>query len=324
MRPSARDVQRRLALVPYLQSKQGVSVDEVAREFNVKPRIIREDVEQLMMTGVGAHGGELIDIDLFAFEDDDRIYISNADFMTRPMRINGGEAAALIVALRALRDSAGDAHTGVVDSALTKLQEAVGGQAAESVAVVVEPVDHDVLGAVRRALGAGRRLEIVYTTPSRDAVSTRQVDPIATFVREGHEYLDAWCHSAEGQRFFRLDRIERAEVLDTPVENRAVVPHRGDTGFFSSGEGALQVELEITPAARWIVEYYDAEVLDDSSDLWRVSLVAGDEAWVRRLALRAGGSIRVLSPETARTQVTDHVRSALAAYDGLTPATEEY
>ena len=104
MRPSARDVQRRLALVPYLQSKQGISVDEVAREFNVKPRVIRKDVEQLMMTGVGAHGGELIDIDLFAFEDDDRIYISNADFMTRPMRINGGEAAALIVALRALRD----------------------------------------------------------------------------------------------------------------------------------------------------------------------------------------------------------------------------
>lgn len=323
MRPSARDVQRRLALVPYLQSKQGISVDEVAREFNVKPRVIRKDVEQLMMTGVGAHGGELIDIDLFAFEDDDRIYISNADFMTRPMRINGGEAAALIVALRALRDAAGGVHTDVVDSALTKLQDAVGGQAADSVAVVVEPVDHDVLGAVRRALGAGRRLEIVYTTASRDAVSTRQVDPIATFVREGHEYLDAWCHTARGQRFFRLDRIERAEVLDAPVEQRPVLP-RGDTGFFSSGEGSLQVELEIAPTARWIVEYYDATVLDDSQDVWRVSLVAGDEAWVRRLALRAGGSIRVLAPDAVRSQVTDHVRSALAAYDGLTPATEEY
>lgn len=324
MRPSARDVQRRLALVPYLRSKQGVSVDEVAREFNVKPRVIRKDVEQLMMTGVGAHGGELIDIDLFAFEDDDRIYISNADFMTRPMRINGGEAAALIVALRALRDAAGHAHADVVDSALSKLQGAVGHQTPESVAVVVEPVDHDVLGAVRRALGAGRRLEIVYATASRDAVSTRQVDPIAMFVREGHEYLDAWCHSAEGQRFFRLDRIERAEVLDTPVESRTVVPRRGDAGFFSSGEGALQVELEITPAARWVVEYYDAEVLDDSGDLWRVSLVAGDEAWVRRLALRAAGSIRVLAPDTVRSSVTEHVRSALAAYDGLTPATEEF
>ncbi|MEG9225951.1 helix-turn-helix transcriptional regulator [Aeromicrobium sp. Sec7.5] len=324
MRPSARDVQRRLALVPYLQSKQGVSVDEVAREFNVKARVIRKDVEQLMMTGVGAHGGELIDIDLFAFEDDDRIYISNADFMTRPMRINGGEAAALIVALRALRDSAGDVHTDVVDSALTKLQGAVGGQTAESVAVVVEPVDHGVLGAVRRALGAGRRLEIVYTTASRDAVSTRQVDPIATFVRDGHEYLDAWCHSAGGQRFFRLDRIERAEVLDVSVEHQAVVPRRGDGGFFSSGEDSLQVELEIAPAARWIVEYYDATVVDDSHDVWRVSLLAGDEAWVRRLALRAGGSIRVLAPETIRTEVTDHVRSALAAYDGLTSATEEY
>ncbi|WP_229053973.1 YafY family protein [Aeromicrobium sp. Leaf350] len=323
MRPSARDVQRRLALVPYLQSKQGVSVDEVAREFGVKPRVIRKDVEQLMMTGVGSLGGEMIDIDLFAFEDDDRIYISNADFMTRPMRINAGEASALIVALRALRDATSGEHVEVVDSALSKLQTAVGGQSPESVAVVLEAVDQSILTTVRQGLGAGRRLEIVYTTPSRDAITTRQVDPIATFVREGHEYLDAWCHRAGGQRFFRLDRIERAEVLDVPVENRAVAPRTAGDGFFAAGDGGLRVELAVAPGARWVVEHYDAEILDDTGETWIVSLVASDEAWARRLALRSGGAVRVLAPDSARAQVTEHARSALAAYDGLTPATEE-
>ncbi|GAA1730252.1 helix-turn-helix transcriptional regulator [Aeromicrobium alkaliterrae] len=323
MRPSARDVQRRLALVPYLQSKQGVSVDEVAREFGVKPRVIRKDVEQLMMTGAGSLGGELIDIDLFAFEDDDRIYISNADFMTRPMRINAGEASALIVALRALRDATSGEHLAVVDSALTKLHDAVGGQATDAVEVVLESVDQGILATVRQALGDRRRLEIVYATLSRDAITTRQVDPIATFVREGHEYLDAWCHLAGGQRYFRLDRIESAEVLDVPVEKRAVPARNADDGFFSPGDGGLRVELAVAPSSRWIVEHYDADVLDDSDDVWTVSLVASDEAWVRRLALRSAGAVRVLAPDSARAQVTEHARSALTAYDGTTSATKE-
>ncbi|MFT4298293.1 MAG: WYL domain-containing protein [Aeromicrobium sp.] len=325
-KPSARDVQRRLALVPYLQSKQGVSVEEVAREFGVKPGVVRRDVEQIMLTGVGAYGGDLIDVDLFALEGDDRIYISNADFMSRPLRIDADEAAALIVALRTLRDTAGTEHAGVVDTTLAKLQSAVAGaaEAENTVAVVVEPVDPSVLGAVREALSRGRSMEIVYAPASRDALTTRRIDPLATFTRDGREYLDAWCHRAVGHRFFRLDRIERAEVLDDAVADRGRTP-RPVAGFFSgdAGDGLLHAELAVEPSARWIVEHYDAEVLDDSGDTWRVQVVAADESWVCRLALRAGGAIRVLSPDSVRTQVREHALTALAAYDEATFATEE-
>ncbi len=319
MKPSARDVQRRLALIPYLQSKQGISVDEVAREFDVPARTIRKDVSQLMMTGVGRYGGDLIDIDFDAFESDDRIYISNADFMPRPLQLNAGEAAALIVALRALRDVAEPGREAPVEGALAKL-EALVDSGATGVDVLVEPTNPAVVDPVNRALNEQRRLEIEHVSASRDAATTRQVDPYATFTRDGHVYLDAWCHLVQAPRFFRLDRIQRAEVLDVPVQPGSP---RTATEFFAPGTDALEVELEVSPSARWVVEHYDAQIIDSNSDVWRVSLLASDEAWVRRLALRAGGAIRVVSPAAIRDEVTERARAALAAYDGITFATEE-
>ena len=40
-----------LALVPYLQSHGGIPVNEVAAEFGVKPKQIRDDLRLLMYTG---------------------------------------------------------------------------------------------------------------------------------------------------------------------------------------------------------------------------------------------------------------------------------
>ncbi|MFT4188589.1 MAG: WYL domain-containing protein [Aeromicrobium sp.] len=320
MKPSSRDVRRRLALIPYLRGKQGVAVDEVAREFGVAPKVIRRDVEQITMTGVGAYGGDLIDVDYLAFENDDRIHLSNADVLTRPLRINGGEAAALIVALRALRDVAEPGQAAVVDSALDKLHRAAGERPAEAVDVVVTPVAPAIRAAVTEAFERDRRLEIVYATASRDALTTRQVDPIATFSRDGHDYLEAWCHRAGGERFFRLDRMDTATVLDTPRE-RAAEGRGAQDGFFA--DDALRAVLDVEPPARWIVEYYDAEILDDAGPTWRVRLPATDETWISRLALRSGGAVRIVEPAAARSLAAERAAAALGAYHDTEQATEE-
>ena len=55
----------------------------------------------------------------------------------------------------------------------------------------------------------------------RDELTTRVVDPIALSTAAGHTYLDAWCHLAQDQRLFRLDRVVAAEVLDEPVTGTA-------------------------------------------------------------------------------------------------------
>ena len=323
MSASARQVQRMLALVPFLQAQQGIPVDRVAQEFGVAPKVIRKDLMQLMFTGVGEYHGELIDVDLTALEEDGVVHLRDADFMTRPLRVTAREGAALIVALRTLRAAADAEQATIIDGALAKLEHAVGGSVSAPVDVHVEPLDPQVRDAVARSLAESRRLRVEYATASRDELTTRDVDPRRTFTQEGRLYLEAWCLRAEDLRFFRLDRIASAEVLDVPADDHGVDPVDLRDGFFAGGDIGPSAVLDLDPTARWIVEYYGAEVLDDSGDVWRIRLHGGDESWLRRLALRNAGAVRVVEPAALRSQVADHARSALRAYDGRESTPEE-
>ena len=54
---------------------------------------------------------------------------------------------------------------------------------------------------------ASERVEIDYYTFGRDEVTTRRIDPRAVFAAAGQWYVDAYCHRAEDDRLFRVDRV---------------------------------------------------------------------------------------------------------------------
>jgi predicted DNA-binding transcriptional regulator YafY len=121
---NARDqVNRLLALVPYLQGRGEISVAEAAREFGVTPRVIRRDINVLLFCGLPGLGmGDLIEVDFEALEGEDVIRLSNADYLARPLRLDTTEAAALVVGLRTLLEGSGDEEREVVERALRKVE----------------------------------------------------------------------------------------------------------------------------------------------------------------------------------------------------------
>lgn len=317
---SSSQVQRMLALVPYLQAHDGIPVDRVAAEFGVSPQVIRKDLKLLMFTGVGEYAGELIDFDLSALDEDGVVFIRDAEFMTRPLRVTTREATALIVALRTLRATADGRQVPVIDSALAKLEDAVGSSVAAPVDVHLDAVDHTLRDRLAGALADGHRVRLTYSTASRDERTERLVDPQRIISEQGRLYLEAWCHVAEDLRFFRFDRIDDAVVTDEPATVHAPTAARLSEGLFQVGPDTPHAILDLEPRGHWLAEHYDAEVLDDSTSVWRVRLHGGDEAWLRRLVLRNAGAVRVVEPTGVRTQVADSARRGLAAYDEDVPA----
>lgn len=316
MSRSRQQVLRMLALVPYLQGMDGVPVNEVAAEFGVSPKVIRDDLRLLMYTGTGEYAGELIDFDLTALERDGVVHIRDAEFMTRPLRISAREGIALIVALRTLRASASGLELMVIDSALAKLESAVGDTVSAPVDVLLDEVDPDIHGTIVRALAGGRRLELTYSTVSRDEQSDREVDPSRLFTEQGKLYLEAWCLKAEDLRFFRLDRIVAARVSAIDAEEHDVTPRDLSDGFFTVGEDTPYAEVDLHPRAHWLTEYYQVDLVEQRPDgVWRAKLYAADWDWLRRLVLRNAGSITVIAPDTLRAQVAGDARLALQAYD---------
>lgn len=316
-------VARLLTLVPFLHARGAVRLDDAAAALGVPAGQLVKDLKVLLMCGLpGGYPDDLIDVDLDALEGpeaDGVIRVSNADYLARPLRLSPTEATAIIVALRALRNGATDETRVVVDRALAKLEAAAAeGSAAPRIDPGDEPVEADLarLEARLRDASVGRRqVRLTYYVPSRDEESERTVDPRGVVTAHGFSYLDAWCHSAEAPRLFRLDRIHDAEVLDTPIETAPEAPRDLGDGLFTRSSDTTPVTLELDPQARWVVEYYPVEEVRPLPDgRLEVDLQVADERWLRRLLLRLAPHARVVRPSEFAEAFRDAAHDALGLY----------
>ncbi len=302
---------RLLALVPYLLARPGVPIDEAAADFDVTPRQLRRDLELLWMCGLPGYGpGDLIDL---SFEGDTVTVTFDAG-MSRPLRLAGPEATALVVALRALADTPGVVDTDAVQRALAKI-EAASGRAEHPVVVVgLASREEAATATVREALDRRRALDMRYYTASRDALTERVVDPMRLLLVDGRGYLEAWCRAAEAVRLFRLDRIEHVTALDEPAAPPSQArPTDVSEGLFRPAPDQRIAELAVGPDARWLAEYYPMEdVIETAGGGARLRMRYSDPAWMVRLVLGLGAEAVVLDPPELAEAVRERAEQALA------------
>jgi predicted DNA-binding transcriptional regulator YafY len=312
--PGATDrLSRLLALVPYLVSRQGIPLAEVAAEFDITESQLVKDLELLFVCGTPGHlPDDLIEVDW----DDGHVYLGNADAIARPLRLGVDEALALLVGLRALADVPGLHDRDALERTLLKLEAAAGESGSASAQVRVEVEVQGPLADVRRALAGGRRVHLTYFVPARDETTERDVDPMRVLLVDGRWYLEGWCRRAEDVRLFRLDRVEALTVLDVAAEVPAAAAERDlGEGLFVASPDDVLVTLELAPPAHWVIDYYPVEeVVEQPGELLLVRLRVADDGWLRQLALRLGGTLRVLDPPDLAERVTVAARTALEAY----------
>ncbi len=310
---------RLLAMVPWLLNRQGVDIVEAAQAFGITPEQVEADLALLFLCGTpGGMPDDLIEADW----EGGRVFLGNADTISRPLRLGLDEALTLIVGLRTLAAVPGIGDRDAIDRALAKLVDATGtppeaSETATRIQVdITEGVAGETLEKLRRALTEHRRLRLRYLVPARDESTDRDVDPMRVFSAEGHWYLEGWCHRAQDTRLFRLDRIESLEVLDVDGTPPAqAVPRDLDEGVFRAGAEDLLVELDLGPDARWVADYYPLESSEDlDGGRLLVRLRTADTGWLRRMVLRLGGSA-VVRTEPLATEVREAAAAALAAYD---------
>ena len=316
-------VARLLALVPYLLARGEVRLDDAAAHFGTDADQIERDLRLLFMTGLSPGlPGDLIEVDLDALEGDRVIRVDNADYLARPVRFSPAEATALVVALRTMVEAAPDEARDVIERTLAKLEQAAGHDGEELLRLHVAPTPLETSAVVRvleSAMRHGRQVEITYHVASRDEESRRVVDPRGLARVEDLLYLDAWCHTAQGDRAFRVDRILDATELETPVADPGARARDLTGGWFSDAE-TTTVTLRLAPPARWVIEYYQVRAQrpgpDDTVD---VDMEVASERWVRSLLLRLAPHATVLAPADLAATIAASARAALRHYqaDGV-------
>jgi proteasome accessory factor C len=304
---------RLLALVPYLLARPGIRVVDAAADFGVPEKQLRKDLELLWMCGLPGYGpGDLIDL---SFEGD-TITVAFDAGMSRPLRLTGAEATALLVALRALGETPGVDGEAVL-RAVAKIEAAAGLAHPAGVVVGLGMREGEDTAEVRRivqgALTAQKALRITYYTASKDEVTERTVDPMRLLIVEGRAYLEAWCRRADAVRLFRLDRIDEVTQLD----ERAAPPPYAEptdvsTGLFTPQPDQLVATVVLEPDVRWIAEYYPVENVEElEGGRIRVRMRYADRSWMIRLLLGQGGEVRVESPPDLARALRERAAAAL-------------
>lgn len=310
-------LQRLLALVPYVVSREVVGLKETAAAFGISEADLVDDLNMLWCVELRSPD-PYCPIDL-SYEGGE-IMVSEAESMDRPLRLRTDEASALLIGLRLLAELPGPQDRSALRRTIAKLESAAGEAAAASAQVAVHMdgrAPADVQARVADALRLGRLLHLSYYVPGRDEATERDVDPMRLLVVEGRAYLEGWCRRAEAVRLFRLDRVLALTMLDAPAqvpsEAKGVDVDAGQL-FRPSPQDEI-VELELAAAGRWVAEYYPCEQVSELADgRIRVQLRTPDTRWVRRLALRLGEDGRVVSPAELAKAIEEDAAAALARY----------
>lgn len=306
-------LRRVLALVPWIADHPGATITELAARFGVPESELERDLEYLPLCGLPPYTPDrLIDVEIV----DGHVWIRFADYFERPLRLSAEEGLGLLAAGRALLAVPGSDEHGTLAIALEKLTTALG--ATGGLAVEVGEPAH--LDALRTAASEQERVEIDYYSFGRDANSTRPIDLRSVFHAFGHWYAAAYCHQAEDERLFRLDRIHdvrpTGEHYEAPTADEASF---GESVYHPRPEDP-RVTLELEPDAAWVVESYPCEVAEGRADgSWRVVLAVSELAFLERLLLRLGPAARIVAPPDLQATAPAAATRLLSRYQQVAP-----
>lgn len=279
---------RLLAVIPWVAGRDGPRLADVCARFGCSEQELVDDLELLFLCGLHPYTPDvLIDVDIA----DGRVWIRYADYFARPLDLTPAEGLALLAAGRTVLATSGNDGEGPLARGLEKLASALGVASGEAVEIELGPVAGDLLATLGRAAAEGRQVEIDYYSFGRDSRARRVVDPYAVFSAGGQWYLSAWCHRADDERLFRLDRISAAVELASSFDRPAAPP---ELAAYRPGPDDPRVVLDLEPAARWVVEQYPVEeVVELGHGRLRVRLAASQAPWLERLLLRLGPAVAV-------------------------------
>jgi predicted DNA-binding transcriptional regulator YafY len=204
---------RVLALLERVQERPGLTAAQLAGELRVSERTVRRYVATLNDLGIpveagrGRYGGHRL----------------RPGFRMPPLMLTTDEAVAVTLALAVMR-SAGQAD-GPSATALSKLTRALPRGITDRVDDVLaavappsqgwltgHPPDPTVLSALASGVVERRRCRVRHR--GGDGTTTvREVNPYGVAVVHGWCYVHGWCHLRQDRRTFRLDRIDRVDVL---------------------------------------------------------------------------------------------------------------
>lgn len=295
-----------LLMLPWLAARGPTPVADLAAKFGLEPDEVVALLERAACCGLPPYTPDQL-VELIVA--DGMVEAHPGRHLTRPLRLSAAEGFAVAATARALLALPGAEQSGPLASAVQKLEAALGERSRLAVHLDSPPL----LGQAVAAVESQEAIEIEYHSAAHDRTTVRVVEPHRVHAREGHWYLDGFCHLAGGIRHFRLDRVRAIKPTGRYIE--APPDGLADPAAPAPGPDSTTVELDVPGSAEWVAETYPVYSAVPTADgRLRISLAVSGRAWLERLMLRVGPSGRILSPPELAGVGTEAAQRVLALY----------
>lgn len=294
---------RLLDLVPYLNSNQGISIQDLAKDFGVSTAQISSDLTTLWMCGLPGYTPlELMDLEF----ESGYVTIRNALTLSKPRNVTFDEGLALMLGLELLQQQIPVDRRDLlaeIEVLKDRFSVQIGVPRAVTISHAIKP---EIFSPLIEAINSSQDVEISYHSLYSDEISERKVTPLAIFEEDGNSYLRAFCRNAEALRVFRIDRILTLSKSSRDP-NGSVAPK----DFISAdgiGKDKISYTIRIKRLTRDVIERFDlAQLLQENAKPEEITVelssFSGD--WIQRAVLATGSDVELLSPPELRKEIAD-------------------
>ena len=291
--------ERLLALVPYISAHQGISLKDLAGEFGVTTKQMNDDLTTLWMCGLPGYTAlELMDL---SFESG-YVSIRNAPTLQMPRTLSLEEVVALLLGLDLLKDSVTNNHD--VSERINALSQRLKVRSGiTSNFQATSPVSSVLRAQILAAIDNHQQLRISYHSLYSDNVTERVVNPLEVRIDAGVEYLIAYCHHAGAFRTFRVDRIQRCELVHLQTDHPPTL--------VATDERALNAVLTLSSRLRLMKERFSLQQVAIGD---QINVASFSRAWLLRSIFAASGSAQLQKPMDLRAEIAQKAQLILDRY----------
>ena len=307
-------VARILAMASWIMDNPGHNVRQIAQHFGRSSRQVRRDLEHM-----GQIGDSMIDrsygLDWDLYETEGVVVLRGSLTPSLP-KLTPAEAAALLVALRALAPYLSESEEEVLLSTAAKLASCAsqeGGETRRGSEVIHLEQERSNSSELQKENNAQHVIDLRYAIDELREVSfeylgvegfyTRCVYPLGLKHLSTGWILDAWDPIRETHRSYRVDRM-----------NNLVIGEKHPRVSIPSEPAPSTLTLTISANARWICEDFESTVISEDAEMITCSLPIWNEEWIIALLCDISADI-IECPSEWMQRVSDYAQSAMKIWE---------
>ncbi|MGH7207257.1 MAG: helix-turn-helix transcriptional regulator [Nitrospiraceae bacterium] len=323
--PRGDQVTRQWRLVRLLEgTRRGYTFEELAIALDCSPRTVMRDLEQIQWVGFPVAEERDGKQKLWRFVEG---YKSDL-----PVPLALSELMALHFSRALLKPLDGTPLQASLDSAYAKIRALLpreahvfldqmdGSLTARSPAFKDYSQARHLIEAMTAANIDTQRLEISYYSFSREALTTRRIDPYRLFYYQGGLYVVAHDHLRGEVRIFALERIRdlqrTGETFTVPTDFDFEVYMRSSFGILRGEIVIVRIRFS-RHRAKWIAErtWHESQQIQWLPEgALLLSLEVADTAEIKSWILGFGQEAEVLEPPSLREEVRAEAEALIEKY----------